>query len=370
MGAVRRSPDPRRGGLSRGGRRRGRAHALRARHGPRPPRVPPPLPLGPADRSGDPPQAVAAAAPQARALRGARLGGVRAADRVRPRSGDPAPDRAPPRAAKRLRDTARAAVGGLAGGALAGRARRVRPRPETVDRARPRGARGGLRADRPDAARAGLAATARHPEHRELDARDARRGRPGPGRPAAGARRCLPEAGRPCGPPRPPRQRGRGARVLRSLRRVRCSRRLLRPTSEVRLMTEKLEKTDAEWREELTPDRFHVLREKGTEPPFTGAYTHSKSDGMYRCGACGAELFSSDTKFDSGTGWPSFTEPAVADAVELDADNSLGMSRTEVTCARCGGHLGHVFPDGPGPGGQRFCINSLSLDIDENDSSS
>src|SRR5215212_1949601 len=99
MGAVRRSPDPRRGGLSRGGRRRGRAHALRARHGPRPPRVPPPLPLGPADRSGDPSQAVAAAAPQARAVRGARLGGVRAADRLRPRSGDPAPDRAPPRAA-------------------------------------------------------------------------------------------------------------------------------------------------------------------------------------------------------------------------------------------------------------------------------
>jgi peptide-methionine (R)-S-oxide reductase len=130
-------------------------------------------------------------------------------------------------------------------------------------------------------------------------------------------------------------------------------------------MDAKVSKSDAEWREELDPERFHVLREAGTEPPFTGAYTHAKADGMYRCGACGNELFSSETKFDSGSGWPSFTEPAVAEAVELREDNSLLMRRTEVVCARCGSHLGHVFPDGPGPGGQRFCINSLALDLDE-----
>jgi len=130
-------------------------------------------------------------------------------------------------------------------------------------------------------------------------------------------------------------------------------------------MDAKVSKSDAQWREELDPERFHVLREAGTEPPFTGAYTHSKTDGMYRCGACGNELFSSDAKFDSGSGWPSFTEPAIAEAVELREDNSLMMRRTEVLCARCGSHLGHVFPDGPGPGGQRFCINSLALDLDE-----
>jgi peptide-methionine (R)-S-oxide reductase len=129
-------------------------------------------------------------------------------------------------------------------------------------------------------------------------------------------------------------------------------------------MSTKANKTEEQWREELDPERYHVLREQGTEPPFTGAYTHSKEDGIYRCGGCGAELFSSDTKFDSGTGWPSFTEPAVAEAVELREDNSLFMKRTEVVCANCGGHLGHVFDDGPGPEGQRFCINSLALDLD------
>ena len=131
---------------------------------------------------------------------------------------------------------------------------------------------------------------------------------------------------------------------------------------------EKVIKSEQEWREELTPEQYAVLREAGTERPGTGALLHNSADGTYRCGACGNELFSSDAKFDSGTGWPSFTEPAVADAVELHEDRSLGMIRTEVTCARCGSHLGHVFPDGPGPGGQRYCINSLSLDLDENGS--
>jgi peptide-methionine (R)-S-oxide reductase len=128
--------------------------------------------------------------------------------------------------------------------------------------------------------------------------------------------------------------------------------------------TRKVELTDAEWRERLTPEQYDILRKHGTERPFTGKYVHVKEDGVYCCAGCGAELFSSDTKFESGSGWPSFTVPANAEAVHLHEDKSHGMTRTEVTCARCGAHLGHVFPDGPGPGGLRYCINSLSLGFD------
>ncbi|MFN2488729.1 MAG: peptide-methionine (R)-S-oxide reductase MsrB [Actinomycetota bacterium] len=129
-------------------------------------------------------------------------------------------------------------------------------------------------------------------------------------------------------------------------------------------MSEKVMKNEKEWQEELAPERYEVLRRKGTEPPFTGKYVYSKDDGIYRCGACNAELFSSDAKFDSGTGWPSFTEPMNTANVELKPDNSLFMRRTEVVCGRCGSHLGHVFDDGPGPEGKRYCINSLALDLD------
>jgi peptide-methionine (R)-S-oxide reductase len=129
-------------------------------------------------------------------------------------------------------------------------------------------------------------------------------------------------------------------------------------------MEARVEKTDEEWAQELTPEQYEVMRRHGTEPPFTGKYVYSKESGVYRCAACGAELFSSETKFDSGTGWPSFTEPAVADAVETREDSSYGMVRTEVLCRRCGSHLGHVFDDGPGPNGQRWCINSVALDLE------
>lgn len=129
---------------------------------------------------------------------------------------------------------------------------------------------------------------------------------------------------------------------------------------------EKIIKTEEEWKKDLTPEQYTILREMGTEPPFTGEYVDNHEDGIYKCAACGLQLFEAGTKFDSGSGWPSFTEPANLENVELHDDSSMGMSRTEVTCKRCGSHLGHVFDDGPqDKGGKRYCVNSCSLKFEK-----
>jgi peptide-methionine (R)-S-oxide reductase len=130
-------------------------------------------------------------------------------------------------------------------------------------------------------------------------------------------------------------------------------------------MSTDADRTDQEWRDLLTPEQYRVLREGGTEPPFSGAYWDVKDDGTYRCAACGTPLFTSDVKYESGTGWPSFWEPIDRDRVRLVDDSSHGMVRTEVRCATCDGHLGHVFPDGPQPTGERYCMNSLALELDK-----
>ena len=127
----------------------------------------------------------------------------------------------------------------------------------------------------------------------------------------------------------------------------------------------KIQKSEAEWKAELTPMQYHVLREKGTERPFTGEYDHTFEPGTYLCAGCGAELFSAETKYDSGCGWPAFYAPADAEAIDEESDSSFGMVRTEVTCANCGGHLGHVFPDGPRPTRERYCMNGAALKFEE-----
>jgi peptide-methionine (R)-S-oxide reductase len=131
-------------------------------------------------------------------------------------------------------------------------------------------------------------------------------------------------------------------------------------------MTEKREKSEKDWRKELTAEQFEILRQKGTEPAFTGKYLKNKETGKYLCAGCGSELFTSDTKYDSGSGWPSFWKPIKDEIIDEDIDKSAGMVRTEIKCSRCGGHLGHVFEDGPNPTGLRYCVNSASLKF-END---